>query len=162
MLICHKLMSRVERRYCKECLSYVRRESPCNLHVTIAMSIMPASWEVCHWAPHPVFSVISGLSAATHHRCETQLSYPWKLHACRANNNYFLYIFFNFCSLYFVLFSILLYRTIVAVYTDNIFLYNYLRQMHQIINLSPVGCFTPARGKTLQKKSWWKRGYPSI
>ena len=28
---------------------------------------------------------------------------------------------------------------------------NYLRQMHQIIHLSPVGCFTPARGKTMQK-----------
>ena len=53
--------------------------------------------------------------------------------------------------MYLVLFSIVLYRTIVTVYTDNIFLYNYLWQMHQIINLSPVGCFTPARGKTVQK-----------
>ena len=50
-----------------------------------------------------------------------------------------------------VLFSIVLYRTIVIVYTDNIFLYNYLWQMHQIIHLSRVGCFTPARGKTVQK-----------
>ena len=53
--------------------------------------------------------------------------------------------------MYLVLFSIVLYRTIVTVYTDNIFLYNYLPQMHQIIHLSPVGCFTPARGKTVQK-----------
>ena len=93
-------------------------------------------------------------SAATrHHHCrwDTQLSYPWKLHACRANNNYFLHIFFIFCSMYLVLFSIVLYRTIVTIYTDNIFLYNYLWQMHQIIHLSPVGCFTPARGKTVQK-----------
>ena len=50
-----------------------------------------------------------------------------------------------------VLFSIVLYRTIVTVHTDNIFLYNYLRQMHQIIHLSPLGCFTPARGNTVQK-----------
>ena len=50
-----------------------------------------------------------------------------------------------------VLFSIILYRTIVTAYTDNIFLCNYLWQMHQIIHLSPVGCFTPARGKTVQK-----------
>ena len=50
-----------------------------------------------------------------------------------------------------VLLSIVLYRTIVTVYTDNIFLYNYLRQMHQIIHLSPLRCFTPARGKTMQK-----------
>ena len=54
--------------------------------------------------------------------------------------------------MYLVLFSIVLYRTIVTVYTDNIFLYNnYLWQMHQIVHLSPVGCFTPARGKTVQK-----------
>ena len=63
----------------------------------------------------------------------------------------FYIIFFIFYSMYFVLFSIVLYRTIVTVYTDNIFLYNYLRQIHQIIQLSPVGCFTPARGKTVQK-----------
>ena len=53
--------------------------------------------------------------------------------------------------MYLVLFSIVLYRTIVTVCTDNIFLYNYPRQMHQIMDLSPVGCFTPARGKTVQK-----------
>ena len=53
--------------------------------------------------------------------------------------------------MYLVLFSIVLYRTVITVYTDNIFLYNYLRQIHQIINLSLVGCFTPALGKTVQK-----------
>ena len=63
----------------------------------------------------------------------------------------FYIIFFIFCSMYLVLFSIALYRTIVSVYTDNIFLCNYLWQIHQIIHLSPVGCFTPARGKTVQK-----------
>ena len=91
-------------------------------------------------------------SAATphhHNRWETQLSYPWKLQACRANSHYFIY--FIFCSLYLLLFLIVLYRTIVTVYTDNIFLYNYLWQMHQIIHLSQVGCFTQARGKTVQK-----------
>ena len=63
----------------------------------------------------------------------------------------FYILFVIFCSMYLVLFSIVLYRTIVTVYTDNIFLYNYLRQMHQIIYLSLLGCFTPARGKTVQK-----------
>ena len=81
----------------------------------------------------------------------TQLSYLWKLHACRANNNYFLYIFIYFLLYVFGSVLNLLYRTIVTVYTDNIFLYNYQRQMRQIINLSPAGCFTPARGKTVQK-----------
>ena len=69
------------------------------------------------------------------------------------------YIFyFIFCSRCLALFSIVLYRTIVTVYTDNIFLYNYLRQMLQIIHLSPLGCFTPDQGKTVQKKSRGKRG----
>ena len=75
-------------------------------------------------------------SAATHHyhrRCETQLSYPWKRHACKANN-YFLYIFFG--SMYLVLFSIVLYRTIVTAYIGNIFLYNYLRRWMQPVQLS--------------------------
>ena len=62
-----------------------------------------------------------------------------------------IYIFFIFGSMYMVLFSIVLYRTIVTVYTDNIFLYNYQWQMHQIIHLLQEGCFTPARGKTVQK-----------
>ena len=53
--------------------------------------------------------------------------------------------------MYLVLFSIVLYRTIVTVHTDNIFLNNYLQQMHQIIQLSPVRCFTPAQGKSMQK-----------
>ena len=93
-------------------------------------------------------------SAATHHhhcRWDTQLSYPWKLHACRANNNYFLHIFFYLLLYVFGLFLIVLYRAIVTVYMDNIFPYNYQWQMLQIIHLSPVGCFTPARGKTVQK-----------
>ena len=93
-------------------------------------------------------------SAATphhHNRRETQLSYPWKLHACRANKNYFVYIFFYFLLSVFVIAFNCIIQTIVTVYTDNIFLYNYLWQIHQIIHLSPVGCFTPARGKTMQK-----------
>ena len=50
------------------------------------------------------------------------------------------YIFyFIFCSIYLVLFSIVWYWTIVTVYTNNIFLYNYRQQMHQIIHVSPVG-----------------------
>ena len=94
-------------------------------------------------------------SAATphHHRpC-------WR--SCRTHENcinaeqiiiIFYIFYFIFCSMCLVLFSIVLYRTIVTVYTDNNFLYDYLRQMHQIIiHLSPLGCLSPARGKTVQK-----------
>ena len=84
-------------------------------------------------------------SAATrHHHC------PGKLHACRANNNYFLYFVFYFLLYLFgIVFN--------CIIQNNIFLYTYLLQMHQIIHLSPVGCFTTARGKTVQKNrevSW--------
>ena len=71
--------------------------------------------------------------------------------ACMQSKIIFYIYFFIFYCMYLVLFSIVLYRTIVTVYTDNIFLYNYLWQMNQIIHLSPVGCFAPARGKTVQK-----------
>ena len=123
----------------------------------LAVSIMPASWEVlCRWPSHLSLLVSQTPSpAATHHQlrhCETQLSYPWKLHACKANNNYFLYIFYFLLYVYGV-FSIVLYRTIVTVYTSIIFLYNYQLQMHQIIHLLPVGCVSPARGKNMLKNS---------
>ena len=121
---------------------------------------MPVSWEVvCRWAPHPVLSITSGFSNTTtlqqrlatttvgRRSCHTHENC---MHAEQIIIIFNIYIFF-FCSLYLLLFLIVLYRTIVTVYTDNIFLYNYLWQMHQIIHLSPVGCFTPARGKTVQK-----------
>ena len=123
----------------------------------LAVSIMPASWKVvCRWASrssrliYHFWLLKHHHPAATHHHlrhCEMQLSSPWKLHACTANNHYFLYIYLYICYMYLVLFSIILYRTIVTVCTDNIILHNYLPQMHQIIHLSPVGCFSPARGK---------------
>ena len=72
-----------------------------------------------------------------------QLSYPWKLHACRANHIYFLCIFILFFALYIWYWSQL-------YYTEQ-YLLLLLRQMHQIIHLSPVGCFSPAQGKTIQK-----------
>ena len=91
----------------------------------------------------------SAVTPRHHRRC-------WR--SCRTHENcthaeqiiIIFYIFiFTFCSMYLVLFSIVLYRIIVSVYAHNIFLYNYLRQTHQIIHLSPVECFTPARGKTV-------------
>ena len=158
MLICHKL-DVSSRAAVLQSMSCVRRASPCKCMQQSAVTVMPASRGCAPLSAsssliYHFWSLKHHHSAARHHyhrSLETQLSYPWKLHACRANNIYFLQFFFIFCSMYLVLFSIVLYRTIVTVYTDNIFLYNYLRQMHQIINLSQVGCFTPARGKTVQK-----------
>ena len=74
------------------------------------------------------------------------------MHADQIIIIFYIYIFI-FCSLYLLLFLIVLYRTIVTVYSDNMVLYNYLWQMHQIIiiHLSPVGCFTPARGRLCKK-----------
>ena len=98
-------------------------------------------------------------SAATpHHHCrlETQLSYPWKLHACKANNNYFLSICFYFLLSVFIVFNSIIQNKSYCstVYTDYIYLYNYLWQMHQIIiHLSPVGCFLPQSKVKRAKKS---------
>ena len=121
------------------------------------VTVVPASWEVvCRWTPHPLLSIISGLSnTTTTQRGITTTSVGRR--SCRTHENcmsadqIIIIFYIIFFSLYLVLFSIVLYRTIVTVYTDNIFLYNYLQQKHQIIHLSPVGCFTPARGKSVQK-----------
>ena len=143
-------MSRVERGYCKACLmSDVHHLWPCMQQS--AVSVMPASWEVvCGWAPHPVLSIISGLSNTTtvvRRSCRTHENCMHAEHIIII----FHIIFFIFRSMYLVLFSIVLYRTIVTVYTDNVFLYNYVWEMHQKIHFSPVDCFIPARGKTVQK-----------
>ena len=79
----------------------------------------------------------------------TQLS--MKTACMRANNNYFLFILFYFLLYVFgIVLNCIIQNNSYCLH-HNIFLYNYLRQMHQIIHLSPLGCFTPARGKTVQK-----------
>ena len=155
MLICHKLVVLNAAAVLRAChVSDVHA-----LKWTSAVYAMPASWEVvCRWASHPVLSITSGFSNTTTRQprltTTTVGRCSWHAHEnCMHAEQIIIifYIYFFFYSLYLLLFLIVLYRTIVTVYTDNIFLYNYPWQMHQIIHLSPVGCFTPARGKTVQK-----------
>ena len=131
-----------------------------SVHGTSAVSTMPAPRkDVCRWAPHPVLSITSGFSnTITRQWRLTTTAVAWG--RCRTHENgmhaeqiiIIFYIYLKiFCCMYLVLFSIVLYRTIVTVYADNIFLYNYPWQMHEIIHHSLVGCCTPARGKTVQK-----------
>ena len=142
----------------RACQTWDVRRHMSDVSRALAVSIMPVSWEVvCRWAPHPVLSTTSGFSntitlhrrittaAVTRCRCHTHENC---MHAEQLIFIFFVFLFI-FCSMYLVLFSIVLYRTIVTVYTDNICQYNYIWQMHQIIYLSPVGCFTPARDKTI-------------
>ena len=159
MLICHKLGVSNESAVLQAC-------HMSDVHAALAVCIMPASWEVvCPWAPHPVLSIASGfLNTITWQRRVTTTTVARK--SCCTNENcmhaeeiiiIFYIFYFIFCSMYLVLFSIVLYRTIVTVYIGNLLIYNYRRQIHQLIQLSPVGCFTPARGKNKQKKSRRKR-----
>ena len=149
MLICHKL-DVSSRAAVLQSMSYVRRASPCKQQS--AVTVMPASWDVlCCWAPHPVLSINSGLwnnSILQRGISTTAVG----RRSCRTHRNCMhaeqIIIFFYFLLHVFSIVFNRTIRTIVTVYSDNIFLYNYLRQMHQIIHLSPVGCFTPARGKT--------------
>ena len=153
MLICHKLISSIGAAVLQEChMSDMHATLASVYHASVPRGCVPLSTSSC-LIYHFWFLQHHHSAATPHHhrRCMRRLLYKWKLHECIANNNYFQYIFFIFCSMYLVLFSIVLYRTIVTVYTDNIFLYNYPQQMHQIIYLSPVGCFTPARDKSVQK-----------
>ena len=145
----------MKRRYCKHVMCRTLGRA-CN----IGSVSMPASWEVmCRWAPHPVLPITSGFSKTTTLQRRLTTTTVGR-RSCHTHENCMYaeqiiiisYIYFLiFCSLYLLLFLIVLYRTIVKVYTDNIFQYNYLWQMRQIIHLSPLWCFTPARGKTVQK-----------
>ena len=153
MLICHKLVVSNEAAVLQAC-------HVSDVHATSAVYAMPAlSQVVCRWMPHPVLSITSGfsntitrqrrLTTTTVGRCSCH-THENCMHAEQIIIIFYIF-FFVFYSLYLSLLLIVLYRTIVTVYTDNIFLYNYLWQMHQLIHLSPVGCCTPARGKTVQK-----------
>ena len=126
-----------------QCLSCQRRERLCAAERIIQSYLpllVPQTPSLCSNASPPPALL-------------TQLSYPRKLHACRANN-YFLYIFLLFFALCIQYCSQLYYTEQQLLFTPTIFFNifsKYLRQIHQIIHLSPEGCFTPARGKTVQK-----------
>ena len=156
MLICHKFdfssvaavlqachMSDVHHLACnnRQCLSCQRRERLCDTECLIQSYISFLVSNTTTLQRRITTTTVVRRSCRTHENC---------MHAEQIIIILYIIIFI-FCSMYLVLFSIVLYRTIVTVYTDNIFLYNYLRQMHQIIHISPVGCFTPALGKTVQK-----------
>ena len=126
----------------RQCLPCQRRERLCAAELIIQSYLPLLIFKHHHSPATPHHHRRCWRSCRTHENC---------MHAEQIIIIIFYMFIFIFCSMYLVLFSIVLCRTIVTVYTDNIFLYNYLRQMHQIIHLSPVGCFTPARGKTVQK-----------
>ena len=147
MLICHKLGVSNEAAVLQEC-------HMSDVHAALAVCIMPTSWEVvCPWAPHPVLSITSGFSnTITRQRHVTTTAVARR--SCHTHENcmhaeqiiIIFYIFSFFCSMYLVLFSIVLYRTIVTVYANNVFVYNYRRQMHQWSNNSSFtgGVFYPS------------------
>ena len=159
MLICHKRVASNEAAV-QAC--HVSDVHPTNWHQCSHIA------SVCHASVVRVCVPLSSSSSLIyhfwflkhHHSAATPHHHRRSWRSCRTHENcmhaeqiiIIVYIFYYlFCSMCLVLFSIVLYRTIVTVYTDNIFLYNYLRQMHQIIHLAPLGCFTPAPGKTVQK-----------
>ena len=148
MLICHKLV-----------LNAVVVLQACHMsdvHATLAVSIMPASWEVvCRWAPHPVLSITSGFSNTitlqrriTTTRVARRSSHT---HENCMHAEQIIIIFYIFFCFFLYVFGIV-YRTIVIVYTDNIFLYNYLRQMHQIVSTFTSVVFYHSPRKKRAKK----------
>ena len=144
------MLSRVKRRYCKHAICQMCMKIGSVYHASVVRGCVPmcTSSSLIYY----FWFLKHHHSAATHHHlcsCKTQL-YPWKLHAGRANNNYFLNIFFSFLLYVFgIVFNCIMQNNSYCLH--HIFLDNYVRQLHQIIHLSPVGCFTPARGKAVQK-----------
>ena len=142
MLICHKLGVSNEVVVLKACHMSV-------VHAALAVSIMPVSWEiVCPWVPHPVLYITSGFSNTITRQRRVTTTAVTRCNCCTHENCMhaeqiiiiFYIFYFIFCSMYLVLFSIVLYRTI-----DNTW------QMHQIIHLSSVGCFPQPQVKAFKK-----------
>ena len=142
----------MKRRYCKHVMCWT-----CMQHRLMIGSVCHAS-PVRGCVPLSTSSILiyhfwflkHHHSAATphhHRRLEMQVSYPWKLNACRANNNYFLSIYFYFLLSVFVI----VFNCIIQNRSYCLYIITYDNAMHRIMHLSPVGCFTPARGKTVQK-----------
>ena len=110
---------------------------------TLAVSIMPVSWEVVwRWASHPILSITCGFSnIITRQRHITTSTVARR--SCHTDENCMhakqiiiaFYIFFTF-------FAVCIW--LVTVYSDNIFLYYYPWQMHQMIYLSVDGLFYPS------------------
>ena len=150
----------MQRRYCKHVMCRTCMQQCSHIvsvcHASVVRGCVP-ELIIQSYLPLLVSQTPSpGSNASPPPALLMQLSFPSKLHVCEQIIIFYIFIFI-FCSMYLILFLIVLYRTIVTVYTDNIFLYNYLWQMHQIIHLSPLGCFTPARRETLQKNSGVKQ-----
>ena len=112
-------------------MSYVRRA--CNIgsvyHASVVRGCAPVSASSCL-----IFITSDVSNTITQQR--RIITTAVARYSCRTNKNcmhaeqiiIIFYIFiFIFCSMYLVLFSIVIYRTIVTVYIDNIFLYNYYR-----------------------------------
>ena len=98
MLICHKLVVLNEAAVLQACHvsdvhAWVERYIGSVYHSSVVSDCVPLS--ASSSLIYNFWSLKHHHSAATHHhhhRCERQLSYQWKLHACRANN-YFLLFF---------------------------------------------------------------------
>ena len=138
-------------------MSYVRRA--CNIgsvyHASVVWGCVPVST-----SSSLIYRFLKHYHSAArhhhHHRRETQLSYPWKLHACRENNNYSLYFFYFLLYVFGIVFKCIVQNNSYCL-NRQYFSINYVPQMHQIIHLSTLGWFTPARGKSVQKNrevSW--------
>ena len=130
MLFCSKLVASNGAKVLQAC-------HMSDVHATSAVSIMPALWDVvCRWASHPFLSITSGFSnTIIWQRRLTTTTVAWGSYHTNENCMHaeqiiiILYIYILGGSMYLVLFSIVLYRTIVVVCTDNIFQYNYLQQI---------------------------------
>ena len=127
MLICHKLVA-----WNGAAVLQARHMSESDMHATLAVSIMTASWEVvCRWAPQPVLYITSGFSinTTTRHRRITTIAVAWG--SCRTHENsmhaeqiiIMFYIFILFFALWIWYYFQLYYTEQQLLFTLTIFFY---------------------------------------
>ena len=145
------LLSRMQQGYCKhvicqtcmqhwQCLSCQHRERLCAAELSGSSSLIYRFFfsNTITRQQRIATTAVVRCSCRTHENC---------MHAEQIMIVFYTFCFFALCIWYF--FNCII-QTIVTVYTNNIFIYNYLWQMHQI-NLHPWGVLPQPEVKTCKK-----------
>ena len=154
MLICHELVASNGAEVLQAChMSDLHANIGSVYHASIVRGCVTVS--ISSSVIYHFWFLKHHHSAATphhHRRCMWQLSYPWKLHACRANNYYFLHIVFTFLIYVFgIVFNCIIQNNSYCLHWQCFSIQ--LSTANALNNSSFTGgvFFTQARGKSMQK-----------
>ena len=155
MLICHKRVASNEAAVLQACHMSDRLRRACNIgnvsyaSVVRGCVLLSASSSLIY-----LFWILKHQSSdeSPPPALVTQLSYPWKLHACRANNNYFPHIFFCFLLYVFgIVFNCIIQNNSYCLHQQYFFIYLSMANASNNSSLTG-GVFYPSPRQNRAKK----------